>query len=117
MQDSRSRVYNFTPYIQLIPNIQDFDFERLEPFTPSSRDTVLRDLALREKRTFAGSTSSLSGLLSHIYFLISRHKPVNLGTMADPFKHMVRCDVHFYTSGLTAFSRNHSLLGSACRRL
>lgn len=40
VQDPRSRVYNFAPYIQNVPDLKDFGFERLPPFMRSSRDEV-----------------------------------------------------------------------------
>jgi len=40
LQDPRSRVYNFTPWLQKIPKVNDFAFERLTGFVKSSRDEV-----------------------------------------------------------------------------
>lgn len=40
LQDPRSRVYNFTPWLQRIPQVNDFAFERLTGFVKSSRDDV-----------------------------------------------------------------------------
>lgn len=40
LQDPRSRVYNFSPYLEQIPNVNDFAFERLAGFIKSSRDEV-----------------------------------------------------------------------------
>ncbi|KAG6866296.1 hypothetical protein C0991_006392 [Blastosporella zonata] len=85
LQDPRSKVYNFPPHIEVIPKVTDFAFERLGGFIKSSRDNDLWDLARREKRTFAGSTSSLSGMLSHIYFLISGDKDVNTDNLSRHF--------------------------------
>ncbi|KAG6877748.1 hypothetical protein C0993_004251 [Termitomyces sp. T159_Od127] len=85
LQDPRSKVYNFPPYLEMIPKVTDFAFERLGSFIKSSRDNDLWDLARREKRTFAGSTSSLSGMLSHIYFLLSGDKEVNTDNLSRHF--------------------------------
>ncbi|KIM43393.1 hypothetical protein M413DRAFT_444219 [Hebeloma cylindrosporum] len=87
LQDPRSRVYNFTPWLQRIPKVNDFAFERLIGFVSSSRDEDLRELARREKRQFAGSTSSMSGMLSHIYFLLSGFKDADLSIMSQEFAH------------------------------
>ena len=43
LQEPRSGVYNFTPWLQNVPDVNEFAFERLPPFVKSSRDTV-RDL-------------------------------------------------------------------------
>ncbi|GLB38468.1 putative mitochondrial protein Pet127 [Lyophyllum shimeji] len=85
LKDPRSRVYNFPPYLEIIPKVSDFAFERLGGFIKSSRDEDLWALARRESRTYAGSTSSLSGMLSHIYFLLSGDKEVNTGNLSRHF--------------------------------
>ncbi|EPQ54620.1 Pet127-domain-containing protein [Gloeophyllum trabeum ATCC 11539] len=85
LQEPRSQVYNFTPWLQNIPNVKDFAFERITGFVKSSRDEDLWGLARREDRGFAGSTSSLTGLLSHIYFLISGDREVDLSTCSRAF--------------------------------
>ena len=77
----------------------------------------MRDLALKEKKRFAGSTSSLSGLLAHIYFLISRHQLVNTDAMAAPFPGMVRRSSWSLRLTLTLFSPENSLQDNACPRL
>ncbi|KAK0244416.1 mitochondrial protein Pet127-domain-containing protein [Armillaria nabsnona] len=86
LRDPRSHVYNFPPSVENIPRVFDFAFERLPGFTKSSRDDELWDLASRENRKFAGSTSSLSGMLCQIYFLVSGNKPVNLETLSQNFQ-------------------------------
>ena len=40
LQDPRSRVYNFTPWLETIPKVSDFAFERLDGFVKSSHDEV-----------------------------------------------------------------------------
>lgn len=40
LQEPRSGVYNFTPWLQNIPDVNEFAFERLPPFVKSSRDKV-----------------------------------------------------------------------------
>ncbi|KAJ7640535.1 mitochondrial protein Pet127-domain-containing protein [Mycena rosella] len=86
LQDPRSRVYNFPPRLENIPKVTDFAFERLPGFIKSSRDEDLRELAKRQNRMFAGSTSSLTGMLSHCYFLISEHKPVDISSLSQHFQ-------------------------------
>ena len=48
MRDPRSRVYNFSPLLEEIPKVTDFDFDRLPSFVKSSRDEVciFRDVLL-----------------------------------------------------------------------
>ena len=49
LQDPRSRVYNFPPYLENIPKVTDFDFDRLTGFIKSSRDEVRRRPFLFQK--------------------------------------------------------------------
>ncbi|KAJ7044042.1 mitochondrial protein Pet127-domain-containing protein [Mycena alexandri] len=86
LQDPRSRVYNFPPHLENIPKVTEFAFERLPGFIKSSRDKDLRSLAARENRKFAGSTSSLTGMLGHCYFLLSEHKPVDISSLSQHFQ-------------------------------
>ena len=90
LQDPRTRVYNFTPWLQSVPSVSDFDFNRIPTFVPSSRDDDLFGLAKRQGRRFAGSTSSLTGVLGQCYFLISGEKEVDLSVLSDSFKNKVR---------------------------
>ncbi|KAF9481176.1 Pet127-domain-containing protein [Pholiota conissans] len=85
LQDPRSHVYNFTPWLEKIPKVNQFAFEKLTGFIKSSQDEDLRTLAKQENKKYTGSTSSLSGMLSHIYFLISEHKDVELEVLSQHF--------------------------------
>ncbi|KAJ3788383.1 mitochondrial protein Pet127-domain-containing protein [Lentinula aff. detonsa] len=86
LRDPRSRVYNFPPALGIIPKVMDFAFERLTGFIRSSRDEDLWTLAKQEKRKFGGSTSSLSGMLCHVYFLLSGNKTVDTSTLSLDFR-------------------------------
>ncbi|KAF4617875.1 hypothetical protein D9613_006069 [Agrocybe pediades] len=86
LRDPRSHVYNFTPWLEKIPKVNNFAFERLIGFISSSRDDDLRALAKQEGKKFAGSTSSLSGMMSHIYFLLSEYKEADCTILSQHFK-------------------------------
>lgn len=86
MQDPRSGVYNFPTWLENIPDVKDFAFERVTGFIRSSADNDLRTLAQRESRQYTGSTSSLTGILSHMYFLISGFREVNTGMLSRNFQ-------------------------------
>ncbi|KIK69607.1 hypothetical protein GYMLUDRAFT_33983 [Collybiopsis luxurians FD-317 M1] len=86
LRDPRSRVYNFPPALGIIPKVFDFAFERLTGFIRSSRDQDLWALAKQEGRKFGGSTSSLSGMLCHIYFLLSGNKTVDTSALGLEFR-------------------------------
>ncbi|KAG2110100.1 mitochondrial protein Pet127-domain-containing protein [Suillus clintonianus] len=87
LQDPRSRVYNFTPWLESIPKVTDFAFERVTGFIRSSQDDDLHTLAKMHSRPYVGSTSSLTGLLSHIYFLISGGKDIDTSVLSGAFAH------------------------------
>ncbi|KAH7924960.1 Pet127-domain-containing protein [Leucogyrophana mollusca] len=87
LQDPRSRVYNFTPWVESVPKVTDFAFERVTGFIKSSADEDLQTLAKQEGRTFAGSTSSLTGMLSHVYFLVSGDRDVDTSLLSRHFQH------------------------------
>ncbi|KAG2127544.1 mitochondrial protein Pet127-domain-containing protein [Suillus bovinus] len=87
LQDPRSRVYNFTPWLESIPKVTDFAFERVTGFIRSSHDHDLHTLAKIHSRPYVGSTSSLTGLLSHVYFLISGGKEVDTSVLSGAFAH------------------------------
>lgn len=108
LQDPRSGVYNFTTWLETIPKVKDFAFDRVTGFVQSSSDEVrepafiihshwltqpseqdLWTLAKREKLAYTGSTSSLTGMLSHIYFLISGFRGVNTGMLSRSFQYKV----------------------------
>jgi hypothetical protein len=40
LQEPRSGIYNFTPWLENVPDVNDFAFERLPKFVRSSRDKV-----------------------------------------------------------------------------
>ncbi|KAG0693199.1 mitochondrial protein Pet127-domain-containing protein [Suillus ampliporus] len=87
LQDPRSRVYNFTPWLESIPKVTDFAFERVTGFIRSSQDNDLHTLAKIHSRPYVGSTSSLTGLLSHIYFLMSGGKDIDTSVLSGAFAH------------------------------
>ncbi|GBE84993.1 Pet127-domain-containing protein [Sparassis crispa] len=86
LQDPRSSVYNFHPKLKKIPKVDTFAFDRLTGFVTSSKDEDLWQLAKKEGCTFVGSTSSLTGVLSHIYFLLSDDKLVDLHNLTSAFR-------------------------------
>lgn len=77
LRDPRTNFYNYSKALQSIPDTKDFDFSRLPPFMKPSSDPNLRQLLAGSPQTFAGSTSSLTGALSQIYFTINGNKPLN----------------------------------------
>lgn len=71
LQDPRSRVYNFDPYLEKIMPVSEFNFQALNPYITSSQDHHLRDVSLRHNKRYIGSSSSMSGAMSQFHFLLS----------------------------------------------
>ncbi|EMD39830.1 hypothetical protein CERSUDRAFT_92320 [Gelatoporia subvermispora B] len=86
LQDPRSAYYNYTSWLQALPSVEKFAFHRVSSFITSSRDDVMQRLAKREGSLYTGSTSSLTGMLSQIYLLLSQNKPVNVEHLSGHFQ-------------------------------
>lgn len=85
MQDLRSRVFNFDPYLQTIMPVRDFDYKLLKDYVTSSGDEYLGELAQKHKRRYVGSSSSMTGVLSHFHYLLSQWRDINLGMLSKDF--------------------------------
>ncbi|KAL7313228.1 hypothetical protein PS15m_007001 [Mucor circinelloides] len=85
LRDPKTKVYNFTPYLEDITQPLDFDYDSLQPYITSSKDTSLVDLAKTLQKRYIGSTSSVSAMLSHMYFVMSNFKPVNTSCLSRAF--------------------------------
>ncbi|KAH8552785.1 mitochondrial protein Pet127-domain-containing protein [Umbelopsis sp. PMI_123] len=86
LQDPRTKVYNFTPFLQNITQPKDFDYDALAPYITSSRDSSLRDMAKQLGKQYVGSTSSISAALSQIYFMLSNFRPVDTSPLSNDFQ-------------------------------
>ncbi|KAI0354994.1 Pet127-domain-containing protein [Trametes cingulata] len=95
LRDPETREYNFPEYLESIPRVEDFAFDRLPGFVPSSQDKSLVSLAKKAQCSYAGSTSSLSGILTQIYLLLSEEKYVNTANLSTDFQDAPR----FFTPG------------------
>ncbi|CAO3618386.1 unnamed protein product [Mucor fragilis] len=90
LRDPKTKVYNFTPYLEDITQPLDFDYDSLQPYITSSKDTSLVDLARKLEKHYIGSTSSVSATLSHLYFVMSNFKPVNTSCLSRAFENESR---------------------------
>ncbi|KAG9127472.1 hypothetical protein FRC07_013281 [Ceratobasidium sp. 392] len=88
LQDPHSRVYNFPPELQAMPAFTSFAYEKVNSFVTSSKDEELANLARRQGKKFIGSTSSVSMILAHIYFMISNWRDVDTSVLSASFVHM-----------------------------
>lgn len=85
LQDPRSMVYNFDPYLEKIMSVDEFDFSALSEYKTSSKDEDLLALTQRLGTKFTGSTSSMSGVLQHFHFLLSNFRPLNHEMLSRQF--------------------------------
>lgn len=77
LQDPRSRVYNFDPYLEKIMPVSEFDFDSLSEYKTSSKDEELLAITKRIGSKITGSTSSMSGILQHFHYLLSNFRKLN----------------------------------------
>ncbi|KAM4056285.1 mitochondrial protein [Hirsutella rhossiliensis] len=86
MQDERSGVFNFDPYLASIMPIKEFDFNALKDYITSSKDVKLRQLCAQHKMKYCGSTSSMTSILSHFHFLLSAWRQIYIGNLSQSLK-------------------------------
>lgn len=85
LQDPRSRVYNFDPYLERIMPAHEFDFKALSEYKTSSKDQGLLALTKNIGAKFTGSTSSMSGILQHFHFVLSNFRKLNHDMLSRQF--------------------------------
>ncbi|PGG99557.1 hypothetical protein AJ79_08494 [Helicocarpus griseus UAMH5409] len=85
LQDPRTRVYNFDPYLGSIMPVDEFDFSALNEYITSSRDEGLRNLAVQNSKKYIGSSSSMTAVLSHFHFLLSAWRRPNSAMLSKGF--------------------------------
>ncbi|KAF4443850.1 hypothetical protein F53441_11309 [Fusarium austroafricanum] len=86
LQDKRTLVYNFDPYLASIMPIEEFDFNALKEYVTSSKDNRLTELCLKYGKKYSGSTSSMTALLSHFHFLLSAWRRPNFDHLSRAFE-------------------------------
>ncbi|KAF9146684.1 hypothetical protein BG015_011514 [Linnemannia schmuckeri] len=85
LQDPRSSVFNFDPYLRSICQPKDFDYNALPAYKTSSMDPALLNMARNHHGKYMGSTSSMTSILSQYYFLISGWKPLKTTHLSEAF--------------------------------
>ncbi|XXH00216.1 hypothetical protein Hte_006558 [Hypoxylon texense] len=86
LQDPRSKVYNFDPYLSEIMPIQEFDFNALKQYVTSSKDANLIRIAKEHGKKYTGSTSSMTSMLSHFHYLLSSWREINTSMLSRTFQ-------------------------------
>ncbi|KAG9250883.1 PET127-like protein [Emericellopsis atlantica] len=77
LQDPRTQVFNFDPYLASIMAVEDFDFDALQAYITSSKDERLMGMARKFGAKYCGSTSSTTSVLSHFHYLLSAWRQPN----------------------------------------
>lgn len=77
LQDPRTRIYNFSPFLKTIIKHQDFNFNLIQKFVPVDDDESLLNAALEHKKMFYSSTSSMTTTLLQFYFLLNNYNPAS----------------------------------------
>lgn len=85
LQDPRTGVFNFDHYLQHIMPAEEFDFDSLGAFVTSSKDKVLQDIAKKHRKSYVGSTSSMTSVLAQFHFLLSNFRPLNFARISSGF--------------------------------
>jgi Mitochondrial protein Pet127 len=85
LQDSRTGVFNFDPYLQRIMPVSEFNFDALGEYITSSEDHFLRNLARENWKRYIGSSSSMSGALTHFHHLLSQFRDISTKTLSQSF--------------------------------
>ncbi|GAB1314095.1 Mitochondrial membrane protein Pet127 [Madurella fahalii] len=93
IQDPRSRVFNFDPYLARIMPIEEFDFNALKQYVTSSKDSTLISTAAEQAKKYSGSTSSMTTTLAHFHYLLSAWRRINPSMMSRDFE----VESHNYT--------------------
>ena len=75
LQDPRTRIYNFTPYLKKIIKVDEFNFDAIETFVSVSKDQSLLKVAEQENKKFYSSTSSMTSALMQFYLLLNNYMP------------------------------------------
>ncbi|KAI5302061.1 hypothetical protein KEM56_001073 [Ascosphaera pollenicola] len=86
LQDPRSLVYNFDPYLGSIMPVKEFDFSALNEYITSSKDETLRQYAKQEGQKYIGSSSSMTSVLSQFHFLLSNWREINTSSLSQGFR-------------------------------
>ncbi|KAI9014860.1 mitochondrial protein Pet127-domain-containing protein [Gaertneriomyces semiglobifer] len=85
LRNSTTAEFNFDPWLKSISQPEHFNFDALPPYVIASQDTRLLQNARQNQCRYVSSTSSIGGLLAHIYQVISNRRPVDQGPFSEAF--------------------------------
>jgi hypothetical protein len=93
-EDASNGVRKVMRYLQRIAQPDEIDWRKIEGFTPPSNDPRLHALATEHGLKFKASTSSITGLLGHIYQAIPSRRSQRMscrGRAASPVRPSFPC--------------------------
>jgi hypothetical protein len=82
----RSRVYNFSPYLEKILSATEFNFDALASYVTASKDDSFHNLLKQSDMKFGVSTSGITDVLCQMHYLISHWRPLNLDSLSQGFE-------------------------------
>ncbi|KAI5964890.1 PET127 [Candida pseudojiufengensis] len=86
LQDPRTRVYNFSPFLKKVISYKDFNFDAIGSYTPVDKHKTLLENAKKFKKQFYSSTSSMTSMLSKFYMVLNNYSPRKIERFGDiPF--------------------------------
>lgn len=102
LQDLRSRVYNFAPFLQKVTPMSQFDFNKVSAFVPANRDRILQKMAAKDnallksdrKKTrksikFYSLTLSMTGILSQLHFVLLGFRNPNMDLLSQHYSQLL----------------------------
>ena len=81
----RTHRFNYPAALERIPDVDEFDFTALPSFKSAANDEKLQRIGCEHGAKFLGSTSSMTGVLSHCYFALSKLRPVDTSPLSKEF--------------------------------
>ena len=78
LQDPRTRIYNFSPFLKKVIHYKDFNFKAIENYTPVSKHQQLLENSQKFEKQFYSSTSSMTSLLSKFYHFLNKYDRYNV---------------------------------------
>lgn len=88
LKDPRTNVYNFPHHLEDIISIREFDFKNIPEFVPSAKDNTLARIASEYGLKYSSSTSSMTSVLTHLHFLISKNRSPNASKLSRHFDNL-----------------------------
>lgn len=73
LQDPRTKIFNFTKYLERIRPYEDYDPSKFPGFVSASKDETLLKEAIAQNKTYYSSTSSMTLTLIQFYLLLNNY--------------------------------------------